>query len=193
MTSVTRDSVRTELILSNRLTALKITRSLCRQWNAPLNLDEMQSAADRALCEAARGFDPDRGVIFVTYLFPFIKSAVVSDLKFRRRDAVFSVHTLTAESTSTSHESEGSGVEDLAVDECDSPEGAVYRKQLQALCMRALNRLQPLERTVLVEAYMLEQTVTHIARKTGYSRPYLSSIRSRAIRKMQPYLEKEAA
>lgn len=186
-----------ELILENRTTALRIARSLLRRWNLFLDLSEVQSLSDIALCEAVRGFDESRGTRFSTYLFPYIKGILIAELKSVKRDQLHQTPTVT-----TSHSSEDTYLETEAylhsssesmTDESETPEHHTYRRELREICAQALSSLLPLERQTLVGVHIMDEKVAQLARKIGYSRPYLSSIRTRAIEKMQPYFEAMAA
>ena len=68
-----------ELILKSRPSAARVVGSLLRRSNCFLDRTEIQSIADIALCEAARNFDPERGNSFMSYMFLYLKGAVMNE------------------------------------------------------------------------------------------------------------------
>ena len=64
------------LILEHRESARKVARTILRKWNVVMGADEIDSAADLALCEAAHGYRPKASATFMTYLFYFIKGCL---------------------------------------------------------------------------------------------------------------------
>ena len=196
MSSYTFSDLKRQLIINNRTTALKIARSLLKRWDIFLDLPEIQSISDSALCEAVRGYDTTRGTKFITYLFPYIKGALIAEFKFAKKGA-WSSHELYSPASEydaqTDIESNNNGTAEIATEPSASPEYQTYLKELQLICSEALSHLQPLEREVIIQVDMLEEKVAHYARRIGYSRPYLSSLHSKAINKIQPYLERMAA
>lgn len=197
MKSVALSPSKMELVMNHRTSALRIARSLLRRWNTFLDLSEIQSISDMALCEAVRGFDETRGTRFVTYLFPFIKGALIAELKSCQRDSVSLSQVANGSSNAGEYGTDSNGgvgaIPEIAADESCSPEHQTYRQELRVLCNKALDSLQPLEREALIGVDIFDHKVAQLARRIGYSRPYLSSVRTRAIEKMQPFFEKMAA
>lgn len=199
MTSYSLTEVQKDLIIQNRAPALRIARSLLRRWNVFLDLMEVQSIADIAMCEAARSFDCNRGTRFITYLFPFIKGALIAEMKRARGDRGSGADHMTVANLPTTERHQEHGEypnkydsENIA-DDSASPEQLSYHQELKILCQNALESLLPLERETIVGVDIMGHKVAQFARKIGYSRPYLSSVRTKAILKMQPYFEKLAA
>lgn len=197
MKSIALSPAKMELVMENRVSALRIARSLLRRWNTYLDVSEVQSITDMALCEAVRGFDESRGTRFVTYLFPFIKGALIAEMKANQKDTV-SLSSGACTSTSTGNfsgdnSSASNAAMEIPAEESYSPEQQTYRAELRVLCNKALESLQPLEREALIGVDIYDHKVAQLARKIGYSRPYLSSVRTRAIEKIQPLFERIAA
>jgi RNA polymerase sigma factor (sigma-70 family) len=195
MTTAILSECKKELIMNNRTSALKIARSLLRRWGVYMDTTEVQSITDIALCEAARGFDLMRGTNFITYLFPYIKGALVTELKFSKRMLNTISATANCEGNQQSSDDEHSMYEisEYAIDEQTTPEHLTYRGELRKLCREALNSLLPLEREALIAVDICEDKVAVFARKIGYSRPYISSVRTKALCKIQPFMERMAA
>jgi RNA polymerase sigma factor (sigma-70 family) len=189
MTSFQFTELQKELILKSRTSAARVVGSLLRRSNCFLDRTEIQSIADIALCEAARNFDSDRGNSFMSYLFLYLKGAVMKEIKKNQRISVIEGSYLSA----TSYSSERIFESNELVDESASPEELFRHYELRAVCRSALQSLLPLERNTIIGIDILGSNVTKFAQSIGYSRPYLSSVRKKAIQKMQPYFEKLAA
>lgn len=191
--------IQKKLIVDNRLSATRLVRSLLRRYNYSLPREEIQSIADAALCEAARKFDPDRGTAFMSYLFLFLKGTLMTEIRGNHRYYTFSRPRSGIPNLGhTEIKSEFNGHiknfdPDLLADDSDSPEESFRLYELRVICREALESLQPLERNTIIGIDILESSVTKFAQHIGYSRPYLSALRKRAIQKMQPYFEKIAA
>jgi DNA-directed RNA polymerase specialized sigma subunit len=169
MTSFQFTELQKELILKSRPSAARVVGSLLRRSNCFLDRTEIQSIADIALCEAARNFDPE--------------------IKKNQRISLFDCSFVSATSCSSRKTSESNEL----VDESASPEELFRQYELRAVCRSALQSLLPLERNTIIGIDILGSNVTKFAQSIGYSRPYLSSVRKKAIQKMQPYFEKLAA
>jgi RNA polymerase sigma factor (sigma-70 family) len=199
MTCYSLTEAQKALILENRAPALRIARSLLRRWNLFFDLSEAQSIADMALCESARSFDFNRGTRFITYLFPFIKGALIADMKKSRGDRSYGIEHTKDSHYENSHrhldQLESGTINDYEAlaDEAASPEELSYHQELRKICENALESLLPLERKTIIGVDVMGDKVAQFAREIGYSRPYLSSIRTKAILKMQPYFERIAA
>ncbi len=181
-----------DLVMENRTAALRIARSLLRRWNLFLDISEVQSLADIALCEAVRGFDESRGTRFITYLFPYIKGVLISELKSIQKDRMHRSADSHDHGASEDNHLESEMVE-MVADESTSPEHQTYRAELRVICDMALKTLQPIEREALIGVHVMDDKVAQLARRIGYSRPYLSSVRTRAIEKLHPIFEQLAA
>ena len=173
MTCDSLTEAQSDLILENRAPALRIARSLLRRWNLFFDLSETQSIADIALCEAARNFDFNRGTRFITYLFPFIKGALIAEIKKARGNRAYGMEHISE----ISHYS-GDRLDVNLKDDCEgfadegaSPEELSYHQELRTICQKALKSLLPLERETIVGVDIMGDKVAQFARHIGYSRP----------------------
>lgn len=190
-----------ELVLNHRETAFRLMRSMMRRWGFRLDRSEAQSIADMALCEAAKRFKPGHNATFVTYLFHFLRGALIAELKRQRRASL----TMTLESSLSHVGDEGerrdiSPLESLPeaqntpeANRHESPEVSTYRDELKEYCEKALQLLTPLEREVVIGIHMNETKVAHFAREIGYSRGHVSELRRQAFKKLAPELMHLAA
>ena len=70
-----------------------------------------------------------------------------------------------------------------------SPEDETFRREMSGHCTRALARLSVMERKVVLQAVVLDFKVAPLARRLGYSRGYLFSLRQSAFLKMRRDLD----
>lgn len=190
-----RKNAEHDLILLHRTSARKLARRLMKQWSAALESDEVDSLADLALCEAAKGFNPRRNTKFTTYLFYFIRGALIRAIKESSEQAQAYDFGESMEALS-SQEGEEMPSLDSTYDKSHScPERETYRQEIVGLCNQALAKLSKLEQRVVFEVNIAEVKVAALARKLGFSRGYLSEVKTAAHRKLRPELVhlKEAA
>lgn len=174
------------LILSHREGAMKLGRKILRKWGVTLDEDEVRSLADIALCEAAKGFDTEKGAQFVTYLYFYVKGELAREIGRRtKRDIPVELNEPTSVKR-LERELQKGEVQALSA---SSPEADLVVKQVRSKCKEALEVLSELEREVMVRVHVYDFKVASVARTLGYSRGYLSDIRKGAAFKMQAYLE----
>lgn len=191
------------LILENRTSAQRMARSLLKRWGAFLDSEEVVSLTDLSLCEAARSFDPNRGVRFTSFLFYTLRGNLIRALtESCRRGAIMTESDMQCAETGNNTNAEG-GSRSRSMDqrattgeeEESCPEKVTYLKELRAHCNRALNQLSQLERKIVIDVHVLDWKVARVARKIGYSRGHVSALRKDAFAKLRPMLVdyKEAA
>ncbi|MCB0338563.1 MAG: sigma-70 family RNA polymerase sigma factor [Bdellovibrionales bacterium] len=190
------------LVLEYRANARKLSRSILRRWHARLDIEELDSLVDLALCEAAKRFDPTKGASFMTFLFYHLRGCLV-----RAVDAAANVNTIPASSfeiaelssdySSASYKngtytSGSSG--DIASALCNHeyllPDEILYRKEVAVLSNLACSKLDQLEQEVIYRIYMLEQPLVDIARTLGYSRCHISRVKKKALETLQTELSR---
>jgi DNA-directed RNA polymerase sigma subunit (sigma70/sigma32) len=71
------EEARTELVLTYRIKARKLARSILRKWHARLDLQEVDSIVDLSLCEAVRRYNPTKGASFMTFLFYHMRGNLI--------------------------------------------------------------------------------------------------------------------
>lgn len=192
--SAVRELTREELdnlILSHRDSARALARTLLRAWSVRLDPCEVDSTVDLALCEAARGFKPDAGTKFMTYLYYFLKGSLIETLTQNmrfRREIIESERTMPEGQNDYTERADvdQNGIY-FAISEC--PERHVYRRQLRARMETAMLRLSNLEKKVVVNVHVMELKLARVARDLGYSRGYINDVRGSAFKKMRQDLE----
>ncbi len=184
---VSESAKRTEVtarILENRNAAHRMANRIVHSMGAFLSEDELTSAADYALCEAASRYRPVPQATFTTYLFYFLKGEVVKALNNT------ALATIVFNENSTFNcESEEEGNEEIesvpSDTEATCPEKLTYRTQLKLVCSNALRSLSSVEQKVIVDSHVREDSMDVIASRLGYSRGHLFAIRKIAERKMR--------
>jgi RNA polymerase sigma factor (sigma-70 family) len=191
-----------ELVVNNRTTAQKLARSLLRRWACHMDMDEVTSIADLALCEAARRFDPTRNIQFITFLFHFVRGGLVAEIRRCRASSATIFESdlrSSAERSGTESDNRDHGAvlsamsSETPTESVENPERAFYLGELRSLCKEAMNELNELERTALINIHVLDEKVARLARRVGYSRGHLSMVRTNAIRKIRPMFARAAA
>ncbi len=185
-----------DIIINHRITARKLARHMLKRWNARLDQEEIDSVADLALCEAARGFDPKEGSAFSTYLFYFLKGSLIKAMQMNK-GVIINISLCDGEMRKRTY---SDGVEDQyivedtrgALDDPDapnsSPERGFYLLEIRRKCNEALLALSNLEREVVVNVHIFDYKVANVARRLGYSRGHISNMRKVALKKLQNQL-----
>jgi len=181
------------LILDYRANARKLSRSILRRWHARLDLEELDSVVDLALCEAARRYNPNKGASFMTFLFYHLRGCLV-----RAVDAAANVNAIPAAAFEVSELSSDYGCDslrhsvtgnnnanDIAEALCNQeymlPDEVLYKREVSDLSQFACAKLDNLEQEVIYRIYAEEQPLVDIARALGYSRCHISRVKKRAL------------
>jgi RNA polymerase sigma factor (sigma-70 family) len=187
---------RNALIMKHREQAQRMACALLRRWGAHLTPDELTSAVDLALCEAALRYAPRPGAAFATYLFYFLKGEVIRSLTAASGQSVEESHDARVNDDESGYhpsveeelpsEDEAAQMSSLQV-KC--PERETYLGELRAVCKDALAQLSTLERKIIVESHVEERDMVSMAKRLGYSRGHLFAIRKSAERKVRRHFE----
>ena len=179
---------RERLVLEMREKAYHLARGLVRRWGVRVAAEDVRSASDLALCEAASRYLPRPDADFLTYLFYFIKGILARSLAggkpSRRRGKAAHVRP---QPHSIEHLSEW---RDEIADETKRhcPECQAHLAEVRAQCRAALASLSPLESEVVVAVDLEDTKVAPLARRLGYSRGHLFSVRKSAQEKLRKRL-----
>lgn len=176
------------LVLEYRANARKLSRSIMRKWRARIELEELDSLVDLALCEAASRYNPNKGASFMTFLFYHLRGYLV-----RAVDSAANYNLVPAgnfELNDNSENSSGDAIHggtasDIAKALCNSdeplPDDLVFRKEMATLSNSACDCLDKLEQEVVYRLFALEQSLVDIAQELGYSRCHISRVKKRAL------------
>jgi len=176
------------LIEDHYLVAKKMAQQILRSWGVNLADEEIESATGIAICQAAKRFRPSHQAKFTTYLHYFIKGALSESISFQRSCSdILESHSL--QSTALSEialEEDSNEIESLP---CKSDiDHEVYVKEVRRECNAAIASLSNLEKVVIFEVNVLGDKVATLAFRLGYSRGYLSEVRSRAEQQLRVQL-----
>ncbi len=175
-----------QLILNNRVAAFRLAKHSLRRWRITIPIDEIQSAADLALCEAAQNFDPSRKTAFTTFLYYHLKGTLLSYLSSNKLPRIANIERASlAQGSSESEALDGV----IMTESGQSPEQETYLKEIRGECNEALSNLSALERLIVIRVNVLEDKVANVARQIGYSRGHVSSLNSNATRRVRAALE----
>ncbi len=164
-----------------------------------VDVDGLRSAGQVGLLEAARGFDPDRGVPFGGYARRRIWGALLDELRSqdwvprRVRDAARSVdRTSTAAAGAVASAAAAVSAEAqlarlvplpdrLEVPGGVDPQQVVADRELVNLVHAAVDALPPAERTVVAGVYLSDRPFATLAAELGVSPSRVSQLRSNGL------------
>lgn len=183
------------LVMDSREQARKLGCSMLRRWNIKIDLDELYSIVDLSLCEAAKHFNPNRNVTFITFLFYHLKGNLVKAISqaVNKTAVPYDFKDEDFESGILGHETINSAdfAETLGSNfELQHPDMALYRGELFDIGFKACERLDALEKEVIYSVVLHEEQVTEIAKQLNFSRCYISKIKTQALSKLKGELEK---
>jgi RNA polymerase sigma factor (sigma-70 family) len=180
------------LILENRDYGHRMARKILLSFGAHLHDDDLLSAADLALCEAASRYRPVPKASFTTYLYYFIKGEIIRSLKensrITGRQAVVIQHKSDMESEYLEDKASLEDVQEMH-NQNDCPEYATYQSQLRHICHAVLSKLSMTEKTVIIESHIKEENMDMLSKRMGYSRCHLFAIRKTAEEKMRIHFD----
>ena len=179
---------REELVVTHRIKARKLARSILRKWHARLDLQEVDSIVDLSLCEAVRRYNPAFGASFITFLYYHMRGNLiraVTDAASQNTipvpDAELEI-TMNAEAGSIRMGMTAIEVaEALSSEHSPLPDESLFKKELVSLSSGACAKLDDLEREVIYRIYLQEQQLIDVATQLGYSRCHISRVKKKAL------------
>lgn len=192
-----------------------VARTLCRRLGGAAEFDELVSAGNEGLLDAARRFDPECGTPFRAYARFRVEGAMLDNA---RRNSAFPRRTrsqlaaeraalsareavLTARPTAAAT-SERSVVNDLAAivtaaalaferaedadaEGVESPEQTLARMQLRAAVKDAVDELGPHETELIRRHYFSDDNLEDVAADLGMSRASASRLHAKALARLK--------
>jgi len=186
---------REELVIEFRMKARKLGRSILRKWHARLDLQEVDSVVDLSLCEAVRRFDPTKGASFMTFLYYHLKGNLIRTVSAAANASGYRVAGDNFEEVSEYQFSQGRSVnaievaEALSGTEVETPDEALFKKELIELSLAACKKLDTLEQQVIERLYIDEEQLMDIAHSLGYSRCHISRVKKKALEALQTSIQ----
>jgi DNA-directed RNA polymerase sigma subunit (sigma70/sigma32) len=161
---------------------------LIRRWGLEISRDDAESMIDYALCEALSRFDETRGAEFSTYLYYVLKG----ELKRIRRSMVRLQSCVPlAEDHDAEHDEDSFSPIPRVASPTPSPEQELHQSNVRSLCERLMKGLTSVQKAVVMETVAGDENVAGLARKLGYSRGHLSTVKSATMRSLRSSVKAE--
>lgn len=189
-----------ELVLNHRENARKLARSILRKWRVRMNAEEIDSIVDLTLCEAAQRYCPDKGASFMTFLFYHLRGQLVRAVTTAAQaNSIFLACAQSAGiDTSDWYRMEDGPSWDFVPDylepehlENETPEQSILKKELIGRCSKACDKLDTLEREIILRSFHKEEALVDIAKDLGYSRCHISRVKKSAIERLKVMMREE--
>ena len=177
------------LIVEHRDHGRRLAWSFLSGWRIRMPQDEVVSIVGAALCEAANRFDPGREVAFKTFFFYHLRGMLLKEIsRMVKQKSLMRI--------SNHHSEEGIALEaqtsaglDYPLMEKRTPEKLIQKKQLSNFCLDACEKLDDLEKEVLMRYFVNDQPLVDIAKNLSYCRCHISRVKSKALKKLSTYLQ----
>jgi RNA polymerase sigma factor FliA len=193
------------LIEEHRSYARAIAMEMLRNTPSGTDRDELLSAAEFGLVQAAEGFDASRGITFATFAYYRIRGAIYDYFRRVGRQNKYELAANDYLADRTSAGIQGGGDSDFsevrqvtrgviacyalsrereiadAVPDSSNPEECVLSREQRSLLKDAMATLPERNRQVIQEYYFGELTFDQIADQMGLSKSWVSRIHARSI------------
>jgi len=169
-------------VLAERPMAHRLGWHLIRRWGLDISRDDAESMIDYALCEALSRFDETRGAEFSTYLYYVLKG----ELKRIRRSMVrLQACVPLGDDHDADHDDEAFSPIPRVASPTPTPEQELHQLNVRTLCAKLMQNLSSVQKAVVMEAVAGDENVAGLARKLGYSRGHLSTVKSATLRSLR--------
>ena len=176
-----------DLVIEHRDHGRRLAWSFLSSWRIRLPQDDVISVVGAALCEAAHRFDPSREVAFKTFFFYHLRGMLLKEISKMIDDQKL----MQLSTGANDNEPVVSASWDYTVVENENPEKLIEKKELSLACWRACQKLDELEREVLMRYFVNDEPLIDIANNLNYCRCHISRVKSRALIKLSKYLSDE--
>ncbi|MCO6431930.1 MAG: sigma-70 family RNA polymerase sigma factor [Deltaproteobacteria bacterium] len=180
-----------ELVISYRMKARKLARSILRKWHARLDLQEVDSIVDLSLCEAVRRFNPAMGASFMTFLFYHLRGNLIRAISAAATQHIVPLQEIEPQHSASEEASDGQRsksnanaieiAEALCGNDYPMPDELLLKRELIDLSQQACGRLDELAKEVIFRIYIQGQQLIDIANSLGYSRCHISRVKKKAL------------
>ena len=169
------------LILDHWDYALRLAFHFLRKWGVRIVRDEIESLVGLALCEAAKNFDRRRGVSFRTFLYYHLFGTLTHAIAGAKRELSLGREVVAQAHSGISGVEFGPGV----ASSIDCPEQMFAMREFASRYRSLSDQLSELEQVVVQRHVLEDQTINRIARDLGYSRSYLSRVKTKALLRLR--------
>jgi RNA polymerase sigma factor (sigma-70 family) len=188
-----------ELVLKYRVKARKLARCILRQWHSRLDLEDVDSVVDLSLVESARRFDPSYGASFMTFLYFHLRGNLIRAVS----EAVTGNGVIDAEDEDSHRTISGapnprtkakvaraSDVNEVYYNSAENttPDEVLQQSEIARITRKACEKLDPLEREIIVRIFLDEQQLVNVAESLGFSRCHISRVKKRALEALALHL-----
>ena len=148
-------------------------------------IDEYFDVGMLGLVKGLKTYSESKGVIS-TYLVKCIRNEIVMELRNRktgkRNNGVkpISINTPTADNLT---------IQDTIKSDFDMLEYEIKNERIKELGI-AITTLKPVEKHVIIDIYFNNKTQLEIAKELGFRQSYVSRIKTKAIKKLRTWFEK---
>lgn len=148
-------------------------------------IDEYFDVGMLGLVKGLKTYTESKGAVS-TYLVKCIRNEIVIELRNqkanKRNNGVkpISINTPTTDNLT---------IEDTIKSDFDMLESIIKKERIKELGV-AINTLKPIEKHVIIDIYFNNKTQLEIAEEIGVRQSYISRIKSKAIRKLRAWFEK---
>lgn len=181
VSKLTQDQIN-QLVVDHCDLGRRLAWSMLASWRVRIGQEEVVSAVGLALCDAANRFDPDRGVSFKTFLFYHLRGILLKEIARIIEDQKICQYF---------NHGGGEGVaapEEVPIQqwsapliEFNDPERLIQRREIAARCWEACDKLDELEREVIIRSFIYDEPLIEIADSLGYCRCHISRVKSKAL------------
>lgn len=174
------------LVTEHRENGRKLARSFLRRWRVVMDLEDVDSTVDLALCEAASRYDSEKGAAFMTFFYYHLRGHMVRAVERSANNSAMMVnfsHTTEVDIADWAQkEAHNFSHHPSSQDEVNpTPESITLRKERISNCREVCSALDPLEQEVLSRAFEKDEALVDIAESLGYSRCHISRVKKRAL------------
>lgn len=148
-------------------------------------IDEYFDVGMLGLVKGLKTYSERKGVIS-TYLVKCIRNEIVMELRNQKTDKrnngvkPISINTPTTDNLT---------IEDTIKSDFDMLEYEIKNERIKELGV-AINALKPIEKRVIIDIYFNNKTQLEIAEEIGFRQSYVSRIKTKAIKKLRAWFEK---
>ena len=171
----------------------------------------MEAAAEFGLVQAAKAFDPARGIVFTTFAYYRIRGAVFDLLRETAKSNRFQeganeymadyvnaapgTHSYediknVASTIVTSYFLSLDSLRQEIQDKDEAPEDRLMREQRESQIRKALQSLPDSNRRVLEAYYFEDLTLEDIGKKLGLSKSWVSRVHAKGLELLRPIIKK---
>lgn len=188
---------RATMIIEHRECGRKLASRLLREWRIQLGKDELDGAADLAVCEAAERFDSSRGTRFSTFLYYYIRGNLLRMIErtVAEKRAVQAVQYLVSASRNEQFDlADAPDINPIVdPDACltpqpVSPEESYLQQERVGVVTQACEQLTGVEREVIMRRFMKGESPSEIASALGYTRREVMFFERSAFNVLKPIL-----